>query len=439
MKTFIVKKITGVVSASILVAGLLLFLPNTTLAEVETTYANDLGSGTAFQYRTDYTGNSSLLNESLSYTYNSEGDLNEYEAMAWKYYTMPDTVINSSSIAFLKLKAVDPALNFSYVVDSQGGNFNVCGSENTFEYYFYELPDVFPNDNELGDSVYNFSLNDYVFKLTPSPRRALSSTSPTDENSLSELGTCPYSIDSKGENIPAGNYFAVAFHFVDNGYLVDWVAPYASFPGMTEDNYASHPYTLAGYGLYPLTSGFPMALGSNVQDTDIVGCTDGVCDYYKDFSQFSGFVQPDFYITTDISAPPVSGSGVCNPFSDSISTAFLNTSFSFGGCLSYLFIPSDWGSSSISSVKNSLMTKFPFNYITYASSIWSSLESGTGSVGSLSVNIGSHSLTLFSPNMLSSNPVAPLIRSFLNIAFYIFLIFAVYKRVVSLFDNKTLF
>jgi hypothetical protein len=106
----------------------------------------------------------------------------------------------------------------------------------------------------------------------------------------------------------------------------------------------------------------------------------------------------------------------------------------------YLFyLPPDMSfSAEFSSFKDDIFSKFPFNYIDFVSSVWSDLESGSSSsVGSLSVDIGTSSFVLFDSTSLSSNPVASLIRGFLTTLLYLFGLFAIYKRVVSLFDNKS--
>jgi len=330
-------------------------------AEVITTYST---TNTPFQYRSSYTGNDYLFSEPLN---SVDGEI---QGIAWKNYTLPAIEVNSSSIGFLKMKAIDIFLNYSYITDNNSNTFDVCGSTDTYGYYnFYSLPETFPNDNELGDSVYTFNQGDYVFTLAPTPRRHLAQTTITDNNSLSSSGTCPYTLTvNGGGNIPQGNYFAVAFNYTNEtgGYLVDWVNPASSDREMTGDNYDTRPYTLAGYGYYPLTSGLAMALGSNTQDTDIVGCNAGVCDYYKQDFSVNGLIQPDFYITTDITAPP-SEILSCNPFSDSISTAFLNLDFSFSACVqelaAFLFIPSDDATGQFSSLIETIKQKPPFGWI----------------------------------------------------------------------------
>ena len=233
-------------------------------------------------------------------------------------------------------------------------------------YSFYPLPETFPNDNELGDSVYTFSQSSYVFKLAPELRKHIAESA-NATNSLSSDGSCPYRLYINGSNIPAGNYFAVAFNTTGASYGVDWVSPSASDPEMTQANYDTRPYTLAGYGYSPLYSGQAMALGSNTQDTDIVGCTAGTCNYYKQTFSADNIIQPDFYITTDITAPPIENINSCNPFSSNLSTAFLNLDFSLSTCLqdiaTYLFIPSTESTGQFSDLIDTIKQKPPFGWI----------------------------------------------------------------------------
>jgi len=328
-------------------------------AEITTTYNNNLNSSSAFGYRSNYSGIGYIFDEQLN---SVDGEI---QGFAWKNYTIPETIINSSSVGHLKLKAIDTYLSYSYIYDSNNIPFDVCGS-NTIYYNFYPLPDTFPNDNELGDSVYTFNKNDYTFILAPQPRRHIAQE-PTAENSLSSDGTCPYSITINADTIPAGNYFAVAFSYGTSAYATDWVLPSASDPEMTGDNYETRPYTLAGYGYSPLQSGQTMALGSNTQDTDVVGCNSGICDYYKQDFAFNNVIQPDFYITTDITAPPVVDITSCNPFSSDISTAFLNLDFSLSNCLkdiaTYLFIPSTDSTGQFSDLIDTIKQKPPFGWV----------------------------------------------------------------------------
>ena len=85
----------------------LVFFSRQSFAEVTTTYANSLNSGTAFQYRSNYAGNDYIFTEQLNWV---DGDI---QGFAWKYYTLPETIINSSSVGHLKLKAIDPTLSYS--------------------------------------------------------------------------------------------------------------------------------------------------------------------------------------------------------------------------------------------------------------------------------------------------------------------------------------
>ena len=85
---------------------------------------------------------------------------------------------------------------------------------------------------------------------------------------------------------------------------------------------------------------------------------------------------------------------------------------------------------------DTVKTHVPLNYIYYVSDFWSSLANGSATIGStLSIPIGNSSITLFSPSLLSSNPVAPLVRGSLVVVLWIMLMLALYYRGIHLFDS----
>ena len=85
---------------------------------------------------------------------------------------------------------------------------------------------------------------------------------------------------------------------------------------------------------------------------------------------------------------------------------------------------------------DSVKTHVPLNYIYYVSDFWTSLANGSATTApTLSIPIGTSSITLFSASMLSSNPVAPLVRNSLVVVLWIMLAFAVYSRAIRLFHS----
>jgi len=83
---------------------------------------------------------------------------------------------------------------------------------------------------------------------------------------------------------------------------------------------------------------------------------------------------------------------------------------------------------------DSVKTHVPLNYIYYVSAFWTSLANGSATTApTLSIPIGSSSITLFSATMLSSNPVAPLVKNSLVVVLWIMLVLALYSRGVRLF------
>jgi hypothetical protein len=105
----------------------------------------------------------------------------------------------------------------------------------------------------------------------------------------------------------------------------------------------------------------------------------------------------------------------------------------------YLFVPNNSFLDLYKNAWTSVSTHVPFVYLDYMLNYWHSIATGgSGSVTSLSVNIGGHSLTYFSPSLLSSNPIASMIRDFLTTACYLLFVWSAYKRAVTLFDSNSI-
>lgn len=100
----------------------------------------------------------------------------------------------------------------------------------------------------------------------------------------------------------------------------------------------------------------------------------------------------------------------------------------------YLFVPPDFALVWLSNSWDSLSLHIPFSYLAVVTSTFTTLSTGSSTnVGTLSVSIGGHSLTYFSPILISSNPVASLIRTALSTALWVLLIFALYRRAITIF------
>lgn len=488
MKSFIGKKIIGVVSASMLVAGFLLFLPNTTLAD----YA-DLPN--AYTYLDQEVGSAVDISSAVVSQYSSSG---------WYKYNVVSSTSSYSSmksgggveVSFSSPLTRTQFENSSvgiYLYTLGGSSSSQCGDPSGPILYLYSkgnLSDIlysFPlrtatnysyHNWNLGPSLYgcvayipanvlsshlfnssNTSISSFVLGFSNQSLHYLQGFKFSERNIIDSVSDYTYYTDalsvmrdltfdsssssnlspalalSDGNTFVSSGYNYFGSSFSDLIFYVNGSNPVGLFDNLkvkvlkdgldiSNNSYSKEittSFTSGQFDIFTLGTAFP----------DI--------DWEMGHSYTFVFRLESSFVDTQI-VDFVVNYGLDNALIGSYSCSIGDFGCQISSAFNYLFNPSSnsLNTNTLTSIKNGLMERFPFNYVSYVSSVWSDLASGTGSVDSLVVHIGSQSLTIFSPTMLSTNPVAPLIRGFLNTALYLFLIFAVYKRVVSLFDNKTI-
>lgn len=85
---------------------------------------------------------------------------------------------------------------------------------------------------------------------------------------------------------------------------------------------------------------------------------------------------------------------------------------------------------------DSISTKVPFAYIAIVVNAFNDISGNTdGDLNNVSISIGSSSIQLLSPSLLSDNPIAPLVRGSLVVVLWIMLVLAIYSRAIGLFGD----
>lgn len=220
-----------------------------------------------------------------------------------------------------------------------------------------------------------------------------------------------------------------------NGYVwTDYTTPINfTVAGHLSGDYISGTGTISNVA----GSGTIIGVGTHFLNTlhngDILGIDGDVCTIYQIASD------------TDLQCSPLTFAHTDETFSQSNSFTLLDTgsescSFMDIGCylrnfMHWLFIPPDFANSYFGTLWATLQTKLPFNYLAYMLDFVTALKTGVApDVATISVPIGSSSITLWSASMLSSNPLASPVRSILSVAIYLLLIFSIYLRVITIFN-----
>lgn len=296
-------------------------------------YVDGLDGTTAFQYRSLDLIASAPLDDNA-------GNVNRLSYYAW-------TDINISSTTSL------PYLNMKFLANSgETGEpfeprYNYCNFNTIsplFQLYFFDQP---------ANNTQTLTFNNYVMRANP-----VSGGVPNYD------GSCSFHIQYKNGSIPSGDYLMVLFG--SGGEF-----------SFQDENGAIDPTT--GHEIYR------SMLGSNRTPNAIINTftntlfNNNGMTYYKDGSYPSmsitrpSFMQPDFYFVDILNLtdpnPPVDPPTInsCNPFADSISTAFLNINFSIVDCFTdlgtLLFIPSAGVFTPFSELMDEIKQKPPFGWI----------------------------------------------------------------------------